>query len=137
VVDFYAATPLGSFEGSVPERFAAKDLSDQLVGAGAGRIAVVSRRVVRQAEISVGWRTEDALRFDRLQTVARVIGADQLIVGWITLLTVDGGADHGGPTIADASMGDGGTGHPSCPLAYRAGTRRRPDAISVMPTPHG
>jgi len=105
VVDFYAATPLGSFEGTSLERFAADDLSDQLVRAGAGRVVVASRRSVRQAEVSLGWRSDDPLRFDRLQALARAIGADHLVVGWITLLTVEsGGSDDGGPPVAEASV---------------------------------
>ena len=105
VVDFYAATPLGSFEGGSPERFAADDLSDQLARVGVGRVAVAPRRSVRQAELSLGWRTEDALRFDRLRALAHAIGADQLVVGWITLLVVEGGgSDAGGPPSAEASV---------------------------------
>ena len=105
VVDFYAATPLGSFEGTSLERFAADDLSDQLVRTGMGRVAVASRRSVRQAEVSLGWRTDDALRFDRLRALARSIGADQIVVGWITRLAVDGGgSDAGGPPSAGASV---------------------------------
>ena len=58
VVDFYAITPLGSFEGSFPERFAADDLSDLLTRAGGDRAAVIPRGVVRQAEASSRWRGE-------------------------------------------------------------------------------
>lgn len=104
VVDFYAATSLGSFEGGSLERFAADDLSGQLVRAGGGQMVVAPRRSVRQAEASLGWRTDDALRFDRLRTLARATGADQLVVGWITLLTVGGGSDEGGPPAAEASV---------------------------------
>lgn len=105
VVDFYTATPLGSFEGGPLERFAADDLSDQLIRAGMGRVAVASRRSVRQVELSLGWRTDDALRFDRLRALARAIGADKLVVGWITLLAVDGGgSDAGGPPSAEACV---------------------------------
>src|SRR5579862_4199350 len=103
VVDFYAATSLGSFEGGSLERFAADDLSGQLVRAGGGQMAVAPRRSVRQAEASLGWRTDDALRFDRLRALARATGADQLVVGWITLLTVGGGGE-GGPPAAEASV---------------------------------
>jgi hypothetical protein len=105
VADFYAATPLGSFDGSSLERYAADDLSNQVVRAGMGRVAVASRNSVRQAEVSLGWRADDVLRFDRLRSLARAIGADQLVVGWITLLTVDGGgSDGGGPPAAEASV---------------------------------
>lgn len=105
VVDFYAVTPLGSFEGSVPERFAADDLSDLLTRAGGDRVAVIPRGVVRQAEASSGWRSEDVLRFGRLESLAHTIGADQLVIGWITMLNVETGGSHdGGPPMADVSV---------------------------------
>jgi hypothetical protein len=105
VADFYAVTPLGSFEGSFPERFAADDLSDLLIRAGGDRVAVIPRGVVRQAEASSGWRSEDVLRFERLASLAHAIGADQLVIGWITMLVVEtGGSRDGGPPMADASV---------------------------------
>ncbi len=105
VVDFYAVTPLGSFEGSFPERFAADDLSDLLTRAGGDRVAVIPRGVVRQAEASSGWRSEDVLRFGRLEALAHAIGADQLVIGWITMLDVETGGSHdGGPPMADVSV---------------------------------
>jgi hypothetical protein len=105
VVDFYAIAPLGSFEGSFPERFAADDLSELLTRAGADRLTVTPRGVVRRAEASIGWRNEDALRFDRLETLARAVGADQLVLGWITMLDVETGGSHdGGPPTADVSV---------------------------------
>ena len=105
VVDFYAVTPLGSFEGSVPERFAADDLSDQLTRAGGDRAAVIPRGVVRQAEASSGWRSEDVLRFEHLASLAHAIEADQLVIGWITMLDVETGGSHdGGPPMADVSV---------------------------------
>ncbi len=105
VVDFYAITPLGSFEGSFPERFAADDLSELLARAGADRLTVIPRGVVRRAEASIAWRNEDALRFDRLETLARAVGADQLVIGWITMLDVETGGGHdGGPPTADVSV---------------------------------
>jgi hypothetical protein len=105
VVDFYAIAPLGSFEGSSPERFAADDLSELLTRAGADGLTVTPRGVVRRAEASIAWRNEDALRFDRLQTLARAAGADQLVIGWITMLNVDTGGSHdGGPPTADVSV---------------------------------
>ncbi len=105
VVDFYAITPLGSFEGSFPERFAADDLSELLTRAGADRLSVIPRGVVQRAEASIAWRNEDALRFDRLETLARAVGADQLVIGWITMLDVEtGGGQDGGPPTADVSV---------------------------------
>jgi len=105
VVDFYAVTPLGSFEGSFPERFAADDLSDLLTRAGGDRAAVIPRGVVRQAEASSGWRSEDVLRFERLASLAHAIGADQLVIGWIIMLDVETGGSHdGGPPMADVSV---------------------------------
>jgi len=105
VVDFYTPTPLGSFDGGPLERFAADDLSDQLVRAGAGRVAVASRRSIGRAEGALRWRTDDAVRFDRLRALARAVGADQLVIGWITSLTIDGGgSDGGGPPAAEASV---------------------------------
>lgn len=63
------------------------------------------RGVVRRAEASIAWRNEDALRFDRLETLARAAGADQLVIGWITMLNVDMGGSHdGGPPTADVSV---------------------------------
>lgn len=105
VVDFYAVTPLGSFEGSFPERFAADDLSDLLTRASGDRVAVIPRGVVRQAEVSSGWRIDDVLRFGRLEALAHTIGADQLVIGWITMLNVETGGSHdGGPPMADVSV---------------------------------
>ncbi len=105
VVDFYAVTPLGAFEGGFPERFAADDLSDLLVRASGDRVAVTSRGVVRRAEASSGWRDEDVLRFSRLEALAHAIGADQLVIGWITRLDVEtGGSRDGGPPMADVSV---------------------------------
>lgn len=91
VAEFYAPTPVGSFEGMVPERFAADDLSAQLVYAGAGRLALVPRARVEQAEASLRWHNEDALRFARLTALARAVGVNELVVGWITSLSVETG----------------------------------------------
>jgi hypothetical protein len=125
-----AAGPLGSFEGTSLERFAADDLSDQLVRAGAGRVVVAARRAIQQAEVSLGWRSDDPLRFDRLQALARAIGADRLVVGWITLLTVEsGGSDDGGPPVAEASVVIQGA-----PVDRRTICHIRPAYLTVSPT---
>lgn len=104
VIDFYVPAPAASFEGISVERLAADDLTDQLTQAGAGRVAVVSRRRVQQAETSLGWRTGDTLRFDRLRSLAQAIGADELVLGRVARLNVGGGGDDGGPPGADASL---------------------------------
>ena len=67
VVDFYAPTPLGTFSGLVPERFAADEFSKMLSGAAAGRFTVIPRSAMGQAEAAVGWRDGDVLHFDRLE----------------------------------------------------------------------
>jgi len=105
VVDFFTPTPLGAFEGGFPERFAADDLSRLLIHAGDDRVAVTPRAAVRRAEASLEWRNEDVLRFDRLEALARAIGADRLVIGWITMLVIDTGGSHeGGPHEADVSV---------------------------------
>lgn len=91
VVDFYAPTPLGAF-GFAPEQFAADDLSALLTRAGTGRLTVVSRESMERAEASLGWQGVDVLHFDRLRALARAVGANALIVGWIPLLAnLEGG----------------------------------------------
>jgi hypothetical protein len=106
VADFYAPTPVGSYEGMVPERFAADDLTAQLAAASAGRLALVPRVQIEQAEAALRWQTEDALRFDRLTALARAVGADELVVGWITMLSVETGGHQTFPP-------DGGNGSPT------------------------
>ena len=111
VVDFYAPTPLGTFSGLVPERFAADEFSKMLSGAAAGRFTVIPRSAMGQAEAAVGWRDGDVLHFDRLGALAQAAGADRLVVGWISHLVVVTGAtgtntppDDSGPPMADASL---------------------------------
>ncbi len=91
VVDFYAPTPLGAF-GFAPEQFAAADLSALLSRAGADRLTIVSRESMERAEASLGWQGADVLRFDRLEALARAVGANALIVGRIPRLdNLEGG----------------------------------------------
>lgn len=114
VVDFYAQSPLGAYSGLVPERFAADDLSDLLAHAADGRFAVIPRATIGQAEATLRWQNADVLHFDRLRTLARAVGADSLVVGWIPLLVIHGGGgmpmprDHdgngAGPSSADANL---------------------------------
>ncbi len=108
VVDFYAQTPLGTFSGVFPERFAADDLSGLLARAPAGRFDVIPRATMQQAEGAARWQEADVLHFDRLRALARAVGADRLVVGWIPQLVVEAGGGGGSTPMSS----DGG-GPPS------------------------
>jgi len=110
-VNFYAPSPLETFDGIDPKRFAADELSAMLAQASAGRLTVIPRPVIEQAESHLGWQETDVLRFERLQALGRAVNADQLIVGWIPLLVVEVGGgtgmmppDGGGPPMAEANL---------------------------------
>ncbi|GEM_PF-1176071 len=106
VVDFYAPTPLAVIDGVIPERTAADDLSAMLARRGHG-MTVVPRATVLKAEGTMGWREEDALSFDRLVQLGGILGADRLIVGWITTWSVGGETttpDGDGMPFAQASV---------------------------------
>jgi hypothetical protein len=105
VVDFYALTPLGAFVGLVPERFSAEDLSRLLARAAAERFAVVPSGTMQRAEDAMHWQSADVLHFDRLRALARAVGADRLVVGWIPLFSVD--ATGGGAGFPRATEGEG------------------------------
>lgn len=94
VVDFYAPTPLGTFDGITPERFAADETTRLLAARADGRMVVLPRDEVEKAETALGWHQADALHFNRLQALGRALSADRLVVGWITLLTVEAGGGH-------------------------------------------
>ncbi len=96
VVDFYAPSPLPPIEGFVPETLAADELTGLLTASADRRVLVVSRDAVRQAESAMAWRGSDALRFARLQELARALNVDRLVVGWIQRLDLDQGGG-GGP----------------------------------------
>ncbi|HKV45127.1 MAG TPA: hypothetical protein VJT32_10710 [bacterium] len=111
VVDFYAPTPLGMFVGVIPERFAADDLSVLLSRAADGRFTMIPRGTIERAEGALRWQEVDVLHYDRLGALARAVGADALILGWIPLLAVDaaGGGmaippDGEGPPTAEANL---------------------------------
>jgi hypothetical protein len=106
VVDFYALRTHASFGRATPTRFAADELSRMLAGASEGRFVVAERATMEQAEIQLGWQGDDVLRFARLGTLARAVNADQLVVGWITLLAVSVGGNGSKPP-------DGGNGPPT------------------------
>jgi hypothetical protein len=89
VVDFYTPSPLPPVSGIIPEERAADDLTDLLAGSAGQQVAVLSRVAVREAESAIGWQGVDVLRFDRLQRLARMVGADRLLVGWIQRLVLD------------------------------------------------
>ncbi len=50
VVDFYAPTPLGVFDGFTPERFAADDVAALLARRAGDRVTVIPRSQVVRAE---------------------------------------------------------------------------------------
>ena len=108
VVDFYAISPISYLDGLFPERFAADDLSAMLARAGAGRIAVLPRRDVQEAERALAWQNSDAIRFGPLSDLARRLHADRLVVGWIKQLTLDRG---GGDQIPRGGGGGGVEAH--------------------------
>ncbi len=111
VVDFYAISPVSPIVGVIPERFAADDLSGMLAQAGEGRIILVARRTVQQAEHELAWHDADVLRYDRLSALAQRLHADRLVIGWIRQLAVafDSGGDGfpprgSGPIMATAAL---------------------------------
>lgn len=89
VVEFYALSPTTPFEGGVPEEFAADDASRILPRIAGDQFAVIPRGTMRQAEAALGWRPWDLLSFARLGQLAGLVGADDLVVGWIRLLHLD------------------------------------------------
>jgi len=103
VVDFYAPTPLATFEGVFPARFATDDLSTLLAGAAGDRLVMIPRETVLRSEQTLRWRDADVLHFDRLRALADAVGADRLVVGWIPVLSVEGGGGSGPPP----PVGDG------------------------------
>jgi hypothetical protein len=112
VVEFYAQTPLPALSGVVMEPFAADDLSRLLARSASGRLTVIPAVTMRRAEGDMHWHSADVLHFDRLRTLAKAVGADRLVVGWIPLFSVDGGRgrsipfpdDGNGPLTADANI---------------------------------
>jgi curli biogenesis system outer membrane secretion channel CsgG len=103
---FYAPTPVATYSGLVPEEYASADISTRLAAGSAGRFAIVPRDHVRAEESGLRWREWDALRFARLGELARAVGADRLVVGWIQSLVLD--RLGGGGNNFDVGGGDGG-----------------------------
>ncbi len=99
VVDFYAG-PLRPFEGIVPETLAADDLAALVARSAGTQITVIPRATVRQAESAMRWKGSDALRFARLQELARTLDADFLLVGRIDRLDLDRGSGGGAQSRA-------------------------------------
>jgi len=94
VPDFYASLPLTPVPGIYPEQAAADQMAAQLQRVGGGRITVLPRATMRQAEGSLRWRTEDVLRYDRLTALAHAVGATDVVVGQIQAYA--GGQEAGG-----------------------------------------
>src|SRR5262249_26401879 len=99
VVDFYAG-PLRPLEGLAPEALAADDLAAFVAHSARTPITVIPRATVRQTESAIRWQGSDALRFARLQELARALGADFLLVGRIDRLDLDRGGGGGGQSRA-------------------------------------
>jgi len=95
VADFYAPSPLPPVEGIVPEELAADELTRLLAQSAGQQVTVLSRVAVRQSESAIGWRGSDVLRFARLQELARRLGANRVLVGWIQQLELDQGGGGG------------------------------------------
>jgi len=89
VVEFYALSPLTPFEGAVPEEYAADDASRILPRIAGDQFVVIPRGTMRESEAALGWRPWDVLTYARLGQLARRVGADDLVVGWIRLLHLD------------------------------------------------
>jgi len=92
VTDFYAPTPLGDFLGFIPEHFAAADLTDSLSRAAAGKFTIIPRATMEEAQTGMQWHGVDAPHYDRLGALARAVGADWLVTGWITQLVINSAA---------------------------------------------
>ena len=88
VVDFYAPTPVPTYPGVVPERFAADDLSVMLARAAGDRVALIPRATAERAEADLHWHADDVLRFARLGALAQTLHADRLVVGWVAQFVV-------------------------------------------------
>lgn len=100
VVDFYAPTPVPTYTGVIPERFAADDLSGMLARAGGDRFMMISRATTQRAEADLRWHKDDVLHYARLSALSRNLHADRLVVGWISRFAVgrepSGVVDHHG-----------------------------------------
>ena len=88
VADFYAPGALPVFLVTDPEQYAADVSAGLLMRAGGDALTVLPRGEVRTAERSLGWRSRDALNFSRLGALAQALGADQVLVGWISRATI-------------------------------------------------
>jgi hypothetical protein len=88
VADFYAipAMPIAVFTDV--ERFAADELSPLLLRAGGDAVTVLPRTEVSGAERSLGWRGQDALKFDRLGALTHAMRCDRVVTGWIDRVAV-------------------------------------------------
>ncbi len=103
VVVFYAPTPVPPLPGVDLESFAADDLSRLLARSAPGRLTVIPSATMRRAEGDMRWQTVDALHFARLQALAKAVGADWLVVGWIPLFHADRGGGRSVPLPGDGA----------------------------------
>ena len=108
VAVFYAPSPLATYNGLIPEQYAAASLTSMLATASGGRVTVVPRDQVRATEGELQWHEADALRFARLSELAHAAGADRVVVGWIRELTWSTGGGGGRGSIDALGGGTGG-----------------------------
>jgi len=88
VVDFYSPGALPISVVTDPEPYAADVLTGLLVRGGGNAITVLPRSEVRAEERSLAWRSQDALNYSRLGTLAQALHADRVMLGWITRVSV-------------------------------------------------
>jgi len=88
VADFYSPGALPTAVVTDPEPYAADVLTGLLVRAGGSALTVLPRSEVRSRERALGWRSRDALNFNRLGALAQAVHADRVILGWITRVSL-------------------------------------------------
>jgi hypothetical protein len=88
VADFYAIPAMPTSVFTDVERFAADELSPLLLRAGGDAVTVLPRSEVSGTERSLGWRGQDALKFDRLGALTQAMHCDRVVTGWIDRVAV-------------------------------------------------
>ena len=87
----YAIPSSAAVTGQTASRYAADDLAAKLSHVSHPQLTVVSRKAVRDAEASLGWKMADLVSFDRLAQLAQNVGANYLFLGRIQSITPPGG----------------------------------------------
>ena len=83
----YAIPSSAQVAGATVARYAADDLAAQLGHVSHTQLTVLSRKSVRDAASSMGWKTADLVSFTRLAQLAKNLGANYLFVGRIESVT--------------------------------------------------